>query len=99
MTENPNKLIVALDVDDIGKARELFKSLNGVAGMFKVGMQLFTAVGPSIVREIVASGSRVFLDLKYHDIPNTVAGAGIEAARLGVSLFNVHASGGGEMMK
>ena len=99
MRENPNKLIVALDVDDIGKARELFKSLNGVAGMFKVGMQLFTAVGPSIVREIVASGNRVFLDLKYHDIPNTVAGAGIEAARLGVSLFNVHASGGGEMMK
>jgi orotidine-5'-phosphate decarboxylase len=99
MRENPNKLIVALDVDDIGKARELFTSLNGVAGMFKVGMQLFTAVGPSIVREIVASGNRVFLDLKYHDIPNTVAAAGVEAARLGVSIFNIHASGGSEMMR
>lgn len=94
-----NKLILALDVDNITKARELVTSLREVVGMFKVGMQLFTAVGPSIVREIVDAGSRVFLDLKYHDIPNTVACAGVEAARLGVSIFNIHAAGGKEMMK
>jgi orotidine-5'-phosphate decarboxylase len=100
MTDLPkNKLIVALDVDSAEKARGLFNSLREVAGMFKIGMQLFTAAGPSIVREIVAAGGRIFLDLKYHDIPNTVAGAGVEAARLGVSIFNVHAAGGSEMMR
>ena len=95
---NTNKLIVALDVDSTHKARELFRTLRGVAGMFKIGMQLFTAAGPDLVREIVASGERVFLDLKYHDIPNTVALAGVEATRLGVSIFNLHAAGGSEMM-
>lgn len=94
-----NKLIVALDVDNAQKARELFAALHEVVGMFKIGMQLFTASGPAIVREIVDAGGRVFLDLKYHDIPNTVAGAGVEAARLGVSIFNVHAAGGSEMMR
>lgn len=94
-----NKLIVALDVDDLGRARELFATLRDVVGMFKVGMQLFTRAGPSIVREIIEGGSQVFLDLKYHDIPNTVAAAGVEAARLGVSIFNVHAAGGSEMMR
>jgi orotidine-5'-phosphate decarboxylase len=94
-----NKLILALDVDSLSKARQLVTSLREMVGMFKVGMQLFTAVGPSIVREIVAAGGKVFLDLKYHDIPNTVACAGIEAARLGVSIFNIHAAGGTEMMK
>ena len=67
--------------------------------MFKIGSQLFTAAGPSLVKEIVSSGERIFLDLKYHDIPNTVAQAGVEATRLGVSLFNIHASGGSEMMR
>jgi orotidine-5'-phosphate decarboxylase len=67
--------------------------------MFKIGSQLFTASGPDIVREIVAKGARVFLDLKFHDIPATVAAAGIEATRMGVSIFNIHASGGGEMMR
>jgi orotidine-5'-phosphate decarboxylase len=67
--------------------------------MFKVGSQLFTAAGPDFVREIVAKGGRVFLDLKFHDIPNTVAAACREAVRLGVSLFNVHAAGGSEMMR
>lgn len=96
---NKNKLIIALDVDNVHKAREMVNRLRGVAGMFKIGVQLFTAAGPSFVREIVSSGERVFLDLKYHDIPNTVALAGVEATRLGVSIFNIHASGGTEMMR
>jgi len=94
-----NKLIVALDVDNAEKARDLVSALRGVAGMFKIGMQLFTAAGPALVREIISSGERVFLDLKYHDIPNTVALAGVEATRLGVSIFNLHAAGGSEMMR
>jgi len=94
-----NKLIIALDVDTAQRARELFSSLRDFAAMFKIGMQLFTAVGPAIVREIINAGGRVFLDLKYHDIPNTVAAAGVEAARLGVSIFNVHTSGGTAMMR
>lgn len=94
-----NKLIVALDVETAAEARRLVSTLRGVAGMFKIGMQLFTAAGPELVREIVRSGERVFLDLKYHDIPNTVAAAAVEATRLGVSMFNVHATGGAEMMR
>jgi orotidine-5'-phosphate decarboxylase len=94
-----NKLIVALDVENAQKARELFQALRGLVGMFKIGSQLFTAAGPELVREIVSTGERVFLDLKFHDIPNTVAAAGIEATRLGVSIFNVHAAGGSEMMR
>jgi len=94
-----NKLIVALDFDTAAKAREMVNVLRGRVGMFKIGMQLFTAAGPDFVREVVHSGERVFLDLKYHDIPNTVASAAIEATRLGVSMFNIHASGGGEMMQ
>jgi orotidine-5'-phosphate decarboxylase len=93
-----DKLIVALDVDTAAGALDLFDALRDVAGMFKIGSQLFTAAGPDIVRQIVAKGGRVFLDLKFHDIPNTVAAAAIEATRLGVSIFNVHASGGPEMM-
>lgn len=94
-----NKLIVALDVETAAEARRLVSMIRGTAGMFKIGMQLFTAAGPDLVREIVRSGERVFLDLKYHDIPNTVAAAAVEATRLGVSMFNVHASGGAEMMR
>lgn len=94
-----SKLIVALDVDTAQKARELLSALRGIVGMFKIGSQLFTAAGPSLVREIVSSGERVFLDLKFHDIPNTVAAAGVEATRLGVSIFNLHAAGGSEMMR
>lgn len=93
------KLIVALDVDTERKALELVDQLRDVAGMFKIGSTLFTAVGPQIVRDIIASGSRVFLDLKFHDIPHQVAGASRSAAELGVSMFTVHASGGPEMMK
>lgn len=94
-----NKLIVALDVENAQKARELVSMLRGIVGMFKIGSQLFTAAGPALVREIVGTGDRVFLDLKFHDIPNTVAAAGVEATRLGVSLFNLHAAGGSEMMR
>jgi len=94
-----DKLIIALDVDNPVRAVELFDELRDYAGMFKIGLQLFTAAGPDLVRQLVSRGGRVFLDLKYHDIPNTVAMAGSEATRLGVSIFNVHASGGSEMMK
>ncbi|HEY0097341.1 MAG TPA: orotidine-5'-phosphate decarboxylase [Pyrinomonadaceae bacterium] len=94
-----NKLIIALDVETATEARRLFSLLGAEAGMFKVGSQLFTAAGPEFVREITGAGGRVFLDLKFHDIPNTVASACREAVRLGVSLFNVHAAGGGEMMR
>lgn len=98
-TNGKDKLIVALDVDSAARALDLFTALRDVCGMFKIGSQLFTAAGPDVVRQIVTGGGRVFLDLKFHDIPNTVAAAGIEAARLGVSIFNIHASGGAEMMK
>ncbi len=94
-----NKLIVALDVETAREALNLFSALKDVAGMFKIGSQLFTGEGPGLVREIVTAGGHVFLDLKFHDIPNTVAAAGVEAARLGVSIFDVHACGGSEMMR
>jgi len=93
-----DKLIVALDIDS-SKALDLVKELRSVAGMFKVGSQLFTAVGPQIVRDIIALDTKVFLDLKFHDIPHQVAGAARSAAELGVSLFTIHASGGSEMMQ
>lgn len=94
-----DKLIVALDVESANRALNLFAQLRETVGIFKIGSQLFTAVGPEIVRQIVAGGGRVFLDLKFHDIPNTVAAVGVEATRLGVSIFNVHAAGGAEMMR
>lgn len=93
------KLIVALDVESADEALRLFGELRGEAGMFKVGSQLFTTAGPDLVRRLVADGARIFLDLKFHDIPNTVAGAAREAARLGVALFDLHAAGGSEMMR
>jgi len=99
MSDARDSLIVALDVDTASRALELHESLRDCVGMFKIGMQLFTSAGPELVRKIVSRGSRVFLDLKYHDIPNTVAMAAVEATRLGVSMFNVHASGGREMME
>jgi orotidine-5'-phosphate decarboxylase len=93
------KLIVALDVESADEALRLFGELRDEAGMFKVGSQLFTTAGPDLVRRLVREGARVFLDLKFHDIPNTVAAAAREAVRLGVALFNVHAAGGTEMMR
>ncbi len=92
------KLIVALDVETPSAALDLVRRLHGVAGMFKVGSQLFTSAGPQIVKDIIALDSKVFLDLKFHDIPHQVAGAARAAAELGVSLFTVHASGGSEML-
>ena len=94
-----DRLIVALDVPDRREALRLVEQLSGTVGMFKIGSQLFTAEGPELVREIVSSGERVFLDLKFHDIPNTVAGAVESVARLGVSILNVHTLGGAEMMR
>ncbi len=93
------KLILALDISDMNYAMELIDKFNSYVSIFKVGLELFTAAGPSIVHEIQKRDRRVFLDLKFHDIPNTVSKAGISAARLGVFMFNVHASGGLDMMK
>ena len=94
-----DRLIVALDVPTAEEARALALRLSGAVGMFKVGSQLFTEAGPPFVRELVARGEKVFLDLKYHDIPNTVANAVARAAELGVSLLTVHALGGRAMME
>lgn len=93
------RLIVALDVDTLDQAKGLVQLLSGELGMFKVGKQLFTHAGPQAVRLIQQLGGEIFLDLKFHDIPNTVAKAAIEATRLGVKMFNVHASGSLEMMR
>ncbi len=99
MTDAKNKMFVALDVPTADEALELVHKLSECTRMFKVGPELFTAAGPAVVREIVSSGAKVFLDLKYHDIPNTVGAAAAAAARLGVFMFNVHAAGGPEMMR
>jgi len=92
------KIIVALDVEELEQARELVNCLTGTVGAFKIGKQLFTRCGPEAVAMVHAAGGRVFLDLKYHDIPTTVAKAGCEAARSGVFMFNVHALGGSTMI-
>jgi len=93
-----DRLIVALDVETLADAERLLDRLQGQVTRFKIGSQLFTAAGPAAVESVHKRGAEVFLDLKFHDIPNTVAGAAREAARLGVLMFNVHASGGRAMM-
>jgi orotidine-5'-phosphate decarboxylase len=94
-----DQLLIALDVESAGQAMALAEKLRGVAGGFKIGSRLFTAEGPSIVRALVERGDRVFLDLKFHDIPHTVATAVAAATSLGVWMVTVHASGGTRMMQ
>lgn len=93
------KIIVALDVETAAEAREIVAELRDEVGAFKIGLQLFTSEGASFVRETVSAGAKIFLDVKFHDIPNTVAKAAIEVARLGVWMFNIHAAGGCEMLR
>jgi orotidine-5'-phosphate decarboxylase len=93
-------MVVALDFDHLAPALELARKLSGIAGLFKIGKQLFTAEGPEAVRRVAALGPGVFLDLKYHDIPNTVVGAVRAAAAIGgVRLVNIHTLGGMRMME
>ena len=94
-----DKLIFALDASNYEEALSWVELLSGYVGMFKIGKELFTAVGPEIIKSIKEKGQKVFLDLKFHDIPNTVARAAEAAVNLGVDMFNVHASGGGQMIK
>ncbi len=99
MRDPRERLIVALDVSSAAAAQKIVAAVGDSARLYKVGLQLYTAEGPQIVRDLVGSGRQVFLDLKYHDIPNTVAAAVKEASRLGVSMLTVHAAGGGKMLR
>ena len=99
MYDPRQNLIVALDVSSAAAAQKIVAAVGDSALIYKVGMQLFTAEGPGVVRDLIASGRRVFLDLKYHDIPNTVASAVREAANLRVGMLTVHAGGGGKMLR
>jgi len=99
MTDARERLIVALDVSSAAAAQKIVAAVGDSAFLYKVGKQLFTAEGPAIVRDLVASGRRVFLDLKFHDIPNTVAAAVAAAAKMNISMLTVHASGGSRMLK
>lgn len=94
-----DRLIVALDVATAQEARQIVAATAESVSTYKVGKQLFTAAGPDLVRELVGAGKRVFLDLKFHDIPNTVASAVRSASALGVAMLTVHASGGSKMLK
>lgn len=94
-----NPIIVALDVPSVEKARALVEQLGRIVGAFKIGSELFTSAGPEIVRTVRGTGADVFLDLKFHDIPNTVAKAVAAATRLGVQMLTIHTSGGLEMMR
>ncbi|MGE5322174.1 MAG: orotidine-5'-phosphate decarboxylase [Actinomycetota bacterium] len=98
-TSARERLIVALDVSSAREARDLVQRIGDEAGLYKVGLQLFTAEGPGFVRELVSSGRKVFLDLKFHDIPNTVGQAVRQAAELGASMLTIHGTGGTAMLK
>jgi orotidine-5'-phosphate decarboxylase len=95
----PNPIFVAIDTPDLGRALALAKAVKPHVGGLKVGLEFLTAQGPGGVREIAGIGLPVFADTKFHDIPNTVAGAAREIARLGIAMFNVHASGGEAMLR
>ncbi|MEI7026777.1 orotidine-5'-phosphate decarboxylase [Paenibacillus sp. y28] len=97
--EIAGRMMVALDYPDAGQAKGLIERLKGIPCYMKVGMQLFYAAGPDFVRELKEQGYKVFLDLKMHDIPNTVKGGANSITKLGVDMFNVHAAGGSQMMK
>src|SRR5215472_4506993 len=94
-----DRLIVGVDVPSSSKTPQVGQYIGVASTTYKVGKQLFTAEGPQIVRDLVSSGRKVFLDLKFHDIPNTVVGAVRAAAKLGISMLTVHASGGSKMLK
>jgi orotidine-5'-phosphate decarboxylase len=94
-----DKIILALDVSDQGQALDIVDRFGEQINIFKVGLELFSSAGPSVVRSIQDKGHKVFLDLKFHDIPNTVTKAALSATRMGVFMFNVHASSGMEAMK
>ncbi len=95
----PNPVFVALDTPDVEKALALARNVRPYVGGLKIGLEFFTAAGPEGVRRIVQTGLPVFADVKFHDIPNTVAAASRELAKLGAKIFNVHASGGERMMR
>ncbi len=99
MPEARERLIVALDVSSAAEAKRIVSAVGESASIFKIGKQLFVSEGPQMIRDLRASGRRVFLDLKFHDIPATVAAAVSAAASLGVSMLTVHASGGGAMLR
>src|SRR5712691_12094421 len=99
MTKAADKIIVALDVATKEKALELVGQLRGEISFFKIGLQLYTAEGPEIVRVVLATGAKVWLDLKLYDIPNTVARAVESASTLGVQMLTIHLSGGSEMIR
>src|SRR5947209_19896787 len=99
MTKIPEKIIVALDVPSKDLALRLVEQLREQISFFKIGLQLSTPEGPEIVRAVLATGAKVFLDLKLHDIPNTVARAVESAANLGVQMLTIHLSGGSEMVR
>ncbi|HVO71856.1 MAG TPA: orotidine-5'-phosphate decarboxylase [Aggregatilineaceae bacterium] len=99
MRDSRERLIVALDVSSAAAAKKIVAAVGDSARYYKVGLQLYTAEGPQIVRDLVASGRQIFLDLKLHDIPNTVTAAVAEACKLRVSMLTVHASGGSKMLR
>ena len=99
MTKATDKIVVALDVATKSEAMRLVEQLREQISFFKIGLQLYTAEGPEIVRAVIASGAKIFLDLKLHDIPNTVARAVESASELGVQMLTIHLSGGSEMIR